>query len=119
MKRININWEAIVVLVLFLSMNFLPGWLQFSILMINSLSFILLSLIIIKISNLKHYRNQKNHFHDFLNRQSQMISVMSLAVFGLFLGLYDLYIFYKNPLRKDFDNIEQQERDRKLKKLGI
>lgn len=117
MKRIN--WEAIVVLVLFLSMSLLPGWLQFSILMTNILSFILLSLILIKISNLKHYRDQKNRFHDFLNRQGQIISVMSLPVFGLFLGLYDLYIFYKNPLRKDFDSMQQQERDRKLKKLGI
>ena len=119
MKRININWEAVIVFLLFMSMNLLPGWLQFSILMINILSFILFSLILIKISNLNHYNEQKNIFKDFLNRNGQIIAVMSLVIFGFVIGLYDLYIFYNNPLRKDFDNFEQQERDRKLKKLGI
>ena len=119
MKRININWEAVIVLVLFLSMSLLPGWLQFSILMINILSFFLFTLILIKISNLKHYNEQKNIFKDFLNRNGQIIAVMSLAIFGFVIGLYDLYIFYKNPLRRDYDDFQQQERDRKLKKLGI
>jgi hypothetical protein len=100
-------------------MNFLPGWLQFPIILINILSFIILSAILIKISNLRHYNEQKNLFKEFLSRNDGIISLMSLAMFGLFLSIYDFYIYYKNPLRKDFDNIQQQERDRKLKKLGI
>ncbi len=117
--RININWEGVVVLVLFMSMNFLPGWLQFPIILINILSFIILSSILIKISNLRHYNEQKNFVKEFMSRNEGIISLMSLAMFGLFFSIYDLYIYYKNPLRKDFDSIEQQERDRRLKKLGI
>ena len=117
--RININWEAVVVFVLFMSMNFLPGWLQFPIILINILSFIILSSILIKISNLRHYNEQKNFVKEFMSRNVGIISLMSLAMFGLFFSIYDLYIYYKNPLRKDFDNIEQQERDKKLKRLGI
>lgn len=117
--HININWEAVVVFVLFMSMNFLPGWLQFPIILINILSFIILSSILIKISNLRHYNEQKNFVKEFMSRNVGIISLMSLAMFGLLFSIYDLYIYYKNPLRKDFDNIEQQERDRKLKKIGI
>jgi hypothetical protein len=119
MNRININWEAVVVFLLFMSMNFLPGWLQFPIILINILSFIIFSSILIKISNLRHYNEQKNFVKEFMSRNVGIISLMSLAMFGLLFSIYDLYIYYKNPLRKDFDNIEQQERDKKLKKLGI
>jgi len=118
MKRIDINWVALVILALFMSMNFLPGWLQTTIIIVNILSFAICSITIIKISNLKHYNEQSNIITDFL-KGNKMISVMSLVLFGFFFGLYDLYIFYKNPLRKDFDNIEQRDRDNKLKKLGI
>ena len=107
------------VFVLFMSMNFLPGWLQFPIILINILSFIILSSILIKISNLRHYNEQKNFVKEFMSRNVGIISLMSLAMFGLLFSIYDLYIYYKNPLRKDFDNIEQQERDKKLKKIGI
>ena len=111
--------EAVTILILFMSMNFLPGWLQLTILMANVLSFFLFTFILIKISNLKHYNKQKNFVQDFLNRNNNIISGMSLSIFGFFFGLYDLYIFYKNPLRKEFDNFQQQERDKKLKELGL
>lgn len=111
--------ESVIVLILFMSMNFLPGWLQLTILMANVLSFFLFSFILIKISNLKHYNEQKNIFKDFLNRNGHIIAVMSLVIFGFVIGLYDLYIFSKNPLRKEFDNFQQQERDKKLRNLGI
>jgi len=115
----NINWEAFIVLVLFLSISFLPGWLQLSILLINIFSFIISSFIIVRRANLKHYREQKNFVNDFMRRNGDIIPVMSLAIFGLFFAIYDLYVFWKSPLKKDFDNIQQQIRDNKLKELGI
>lgn len=115
----KINWEAVAVLILFLSMNFIPGWLQFPIIMINILSFIIISSIIIKISNLRHYKEQKNFVRDFFHRNDSIVILMSLGMFGLIFSIYDLYVYYKNPLSKKFDSKEQQERDRKLKKIGI
>jgi hypothetical protein len=111
----NINWESVIVLVLFLSISFLPGWLQLSVLLINIFSFFISSFIIVRRANLKHYNEQKNFVKDFIKRNG----VMSLAVFGLFFAIYDLYVFWKSPLKKEFDNIQQQERDNKLKKIGI
>jgi hypothetical protein len=119
-KRLKyINWEAIIVLVLFLSISSLPGWLQLSILLINIFSFFISSIIIIRRANLKHFREQKNFVNDFKKRNGDIIPVMSVAIFGLFFAIYDLYIFYKSPLKKDFDNMQQQKRDDKLNKLGI
>ncbi len=115
----NINWEAVIVLVLFLSISFLPGWLQLSILLINIFSFMVSCLILIRKANLKHYREQKNFVNDFMRRNGDIIPVMSLTVFGIFFAIYDLYVFRKSPLKKDFDNIQQQIRDNKLNKLGI
>jgi hypothetical protein len=111
----NINWESVIVLVLFLSISFLPGWLQLSVLLINIFSFFISSFIIVRRANLKHYNEQKNFVKDFIKRNG----VMSLAVFALFFAIYDLYVFWKSPLKKEFDNIQQQERDNKLKKIGI
>ena len=48
-----------------------------------------------------------------------MLTIMLLGLFGLFIGIYDLYIFYKNPLRKKYNDLKQQNRDKKIKKLGI
>ena len=119
-KRLKyINWEAIIVLLIFLSISFLPGWLQLSILLINIFSFFISSIIIIRRANLKHFLEQKNFVNDFKKRNGDIIPVMSVAIFGLFFAIYDLYIFYKSPLKKDFDNMQQQKRDDKLNKLGI
>ncbi len=115
----KINWEAVIVLVLFLSISFLPGWVQLSVLLINIFSFIISSFIIVRRANLKHYNEQKNFVKDFIKRNGDIIPVMSLAIFGLFFAIYDLYVFWKSPLKKEFDNIQQQERDNKLKKIGI
>ena len=113
------NIEIFIVIILLIMMFFLPGWLQLSILGFNSLSFIILSFILMKISNLKHYNEQKNSFKEFVNRHGDIIPAMSVIVIGFLFGVYNLYIFYKNPLRKQYDNIQQQERDIKLKKLGL
>jgi hypothetical protein len=119
MNRLNINWEAVIILLLFISLNFLPGWLQFYIIIINIFSFIVFSFILIKIANLKHYNNQKNIIKNVLNRNNGILTIMLLGLFGLFIGIYDLYIFYKNPLRKKYNDLKQQNRDKKIKKLGI
>lgn len=119
MSRLNINWEALIVFLLFISLNFLPGWLQFPIIIINIFSFIIFSSILIKIANLKHYNNQKNLVKEFLNRNSGIISLMLLGLFGFFIGIYEFYIFYKNPLRKHYDDLQQQNRDKKIKELGL
>ena len=112
------NWVSIIVLCLFLSMNFLPGWLQIRIIVINLLSFFISSFILIRKANLKHYNNQKSLVSDFMKSGGVMV-IAAIVVFGVFISIYDLYVFWKSPLKKEFESMQQQERDNKIKKLGL
>ncbi len=74
----NINWEAVALLTAFFSIGFLPGWLQFALVLTNALSFIISGFIIINIANLKNYRKQKSHSMDFFKRNG-VLGVMGVA----------------------------------------
>lgn len=114
----NINWEAVALLTAFFSIGFLPGWLQFALVLTNALSFIISGFIIINIANLKNYRKQKSHSMDFFKRNG-VLGVMGVAAFGIAIAIYDLWVFQKSPLKKEFDSMQQQNRDQRLKDLGI
>ena len=114
----NINWEAVALLTAFFSIGFLPGWLQFALVLTNALSFIISGFILINIANLKNYRKQKSHSMDFFNRNG-VLGVMGVAAFGIAIAIYDLWVFRKSPLKKEFDSMQQQNRDQRLKDLGI
>jgi hypothetical protein len=45
--------------------------------------------------------------------------IAAIVVFGVFISIYDLYVFWKSPLKKEFESMQQQERDNKIKKLGL
>jgi hypothetical protein len=87
MNRININWEAVVVFVLFMSMNFLPGWLQFPIILINILSFIILSSI---------ETNELWKIDTYLNR----VSISSRFRNGEVTAVFEVSIFEQEELDK-------------------
>jgi Na+/H+ antiporter NhaA len=112
------NWKSIVLIGLFFSINLLPYWLQLAIIVTNLLAFFTSSFILIRKANLKHYNNQKNIVSDFMEK-SGVLAICAIVFFGLFIAIYDLYVFWKSPLKKEFDSIQQQTRNNNLRKLGI
>ena len=119
MRRIEIDWRAVAILAAFISMNLLPGWIAITILATNVGSFIVSSIFLLRVANLRHYNEQKSLTKDFFRKSGDITSVMAVGVIGLPMSIYNICIFYSNPLRKDYDNKEQQDRDIKLKRLGI
>lgn len=115
----DIDWKAVAILAVFMSMNLLPGRIAISILAANIGSFFASSIFLARVANLRHYREQKSHTMDFFRKRGDIMGVMAVAVLGLAMAIYNIRIFYRNPLRKEYDSREQQERDRKLKSIGI
>lgn len=118
-RKLDIDWRAVAILVAFMSMNLLPGRIAISILAANTGSFFAASIFLARVANLRHYREQKSHTMDFFRKSGDIASVMAVGVIGLPMSIYNIFVFYRNPLRKEYDSREQQERDRKLKSIGI
>ena len=115
----NISKEEIIVylgcIITILLAQFIKyGWIF---IIFNILFFILSSLFIIKKSNITEFR--KNFNIPYRIDKLGVLVIFSIFGIGSFLGLYDLYLFYKNPITKKYENKEEYERDKKLKKIGI